>query len=167
MPGAVWQFCSRSPCPCSRPLLTCTSAGDTQAQFWLSLCGVPGSWWAQVLFEPSECLWQVRGLSLNSISPPYHLAGASALPLDVGYLFLVGSNFLQSTVIQQRVVVLEFSKKMSTCPSALPSYFCFIDYDKAFDCVDHNKLENSSPDGNTNPPYLPPEKSVWRSRSNR
>ena len=22
-------------------------------------------------------------------------------------------------------------------------YFCFIDYPKAFDCVDHNKLENS------------------------
>ena len=22
-------------------------------------------------------------------------------------------------------------------------YFCFIDYGKAFDCVDHNKLENS------------------------
>ena len=22
-------------------------------------------------------------------------------------------------------------------------YFCFIDYIKAFDCVDHNKLENS------------------------
>ena len=22
-------------------------------------------------------------------------------------------------------------------------YFCFIDYDKAFDCVDHNKLRNS------------------------
>ena len=22
-------------------------------------------------------------------------------------------------------------------------YFCFIDYDKAFDCVAHNKLENS------------------------
>ena len=22
-------------------------------------------------------------------------------------------------------------------------YFCFIDYTKAFDCVDHNKLENS------------------------
>ena len=28
-------------------------------------------------------------------------------------------------------------------------YFCFIDYDKAFDCMDHNKLENSSKDGNT------------------
>ena len=26
-------------------------------------------------------------------------------------------------------------------------YFCFIDYAKAIDCVDHNKLENSSRDG--------------------
>ena len=45
-------------------------------------------------------------------------------------------------------------------------YLCFIDYAKAFDCVDHNKLENSSRDGNTRPPYLPLEKSVWMSRSN-
>ena len=28
-------------------------------------------------------------------------------------------------------------------------YFYFIDYTKAFDCVDHNKLENSSRDGTT------------------
>ena len=28
-------------------------------------------------------------------------------------------------------------------------YFCFIDHAKAFDCVDHNKLENSSRYGNT------------------
>ena len=34
-------------------------------------------------------------------------------------------------------------------------YFCFIDYTKAFDCVDHDKLENSSRDGNTRPPDLP------------
>ena len=27
-------------------------------------------------------------------------------------------------------------------------YFCFIVYAKAFDCVDHNKLENSERDGN-------------------
>ena len=33
-------------------------------------------------------------------------------------------------------------------------YFCFIYYAKAFDCVDHNKLENSRPHD------LPPEKSV-------
>ena len=45
-------------------------------------------------------------------------------------------------------------------------YFCFIDYAKAFDCVDHNKLENSERDGNTRPPDLPPEKSVCRSGSN-
>ena len=45
-------------------------------------------------------------------------------------------------------------------------YFCFIDYAKAFDCVDHSKLENSSRDGNTRPSYLPPEKSVCRWRSN-
>ena len=45
-------------------------------------------------------------------------------------------------------------------------YFCFIDYAKAFDCVDHNKLENSSRDRNTRPRYLPPEKSACRSGSN-
>ena len=44
--------------------------------------------------------------------------------------------------------------------------FCFIDYVKAFDSVDHNKLENSSRDGHTRPPYLPPEKIVCKSRSN-
>ena len=41
-------------------------------------------------------------------------------------------------------------------------YFFFIDYAKAFDYVDHNKLENSSRDGNTRPPDLPPEISVCR-----
>ena len=44
-------------------------------------------------------------------------------------------------------------------------YYCFIDYAKAFDCVDHNKLENSERDGNTRPPDLPLEKSVCRSGS--
>ena len=44
--------------------------------------------------------------------------------------------------------------------------FCFIDYAKAFDCVDHNKPENSERDGNTRPPNLPLEKSVCRSGSN-
>ena len=39
-------------------------------------------------------------------------------------------------------------------------YYCFIDYAKAFDCVDHNKLENSSRNGNTTPPYLHTKKSV-------
>ena len=45
-------------------------------------------------------------------------------------------------------------------------YLCFIDYAKAYDCVDHNKLENSERDGNTRPPDLPLEKPVCRSGSN-
>ena len=44
--------------------------------------------------------------------------------------------------------------------------FCFIDYAKALDCVDHNKLWKILRDGNTRPPYLPPKKPVCRSRSN-
>ena len=43
-------------------------------------------------------------------------------------------------------------------------YFCFIDYAKTFDCVDHDKLENSR-DWNTRPPYPPPENPGGRSRS--
>ena len=46
-------------------------------------------------------------------------------------------------------------------------YFCFIDYAKAFDCVDHNKMmENSERDGNTRPPDLPLEKQICKSGSN-
>ena len=45
-------------------------------------------------------------------------------------------------------------------------YFCFMDYSKAFDCVDHNKLENSERDGNPRSPDLPLEKYVCRSGSN-
>ena len=48
------------------------------------------------------------------------------------------------------------------------TYFCWTDYAKAFDCVDHNKLwkilnEMGIPDHLT---CLPPEKSVCRSGSN-
>ena len=45
-------------------------------------------------------------------------------------------------------------------------YFCITDYAKAFDCVDHNKLENSERNGNTRPSDLPLEKSICRSGSN-
>ena len=51
----------------------------------------------------------------------------------------------------------EFQKSIS---------FCFIDYAKAIDCGDHNKLENSERYGNTRPPDLPLEKSVCRSGNN-
>ena len=45
-------------------------------------------------------------------------------------------------------------------------YFCFTDYNKAFDCRSQQTVENSERDGNIRPSYLPLEKSVCRSRSN-
>ena len=42
-------------------------------------------------------------------------------------------------------------------------YFCFIDYAKVFDCVDHNKLWKTLKEMGVD---LPPEESVCRSRSN-
>ena len=36
------------------------------------------------------------------------------------------------------------------------TYFRYIDYAEAFDCVDHNKLWNILRDGDTRPPYLRP-----------
>ena len=41
-PSHTQVHCTQSPCPCSSPLPTRTSSGDTQRQFCLSLCGVSG-----------------------------------------------------------------------------------------------------------------------------
>ena len=72
------QVCfTQSSCPCDSPLLTHTSTGDTQtpkgrsgsvSMGFLS----PGA--HSVLFESSECLWQVW------VFFSYHLACASPLP---------------------------------------------------------------------------------------
>ena len=43
-------------------------------------------------------------------------------------------------------------------------YFCFTDYSKAFDCVDHNKLWKILKEMGT--PDLPLEKPICRSESN-
>ena len=45
-------------------------------------------------------------------------------------------------------------------------YLCFIDYAKAFDCVDHNKLWKILKEMGIPNHLMPPEKSVCRSRSN-
>ena len=45
--------------------------------------------------------------------------------------------------------------------------FCLIDYIKAFDSVDHNNLWKIPQETEKNRlPFLPPEKSAYRSRSN-
>ena len=63
--------CTQSPCRCGRPLLTHTSAGNTQTLKGRSGSVSMGSPSAhKVLFKPSECLWRAWGLILNAISPP-------------------------------------------------------------------------------------------------
>ena len=46
------------------------------------------------------------------------------------------------------------------------SFSALLIMPKAFDCMNHNKLENSERDGNIRPPDLPLEKPVCRSGSN-
>ena len=60
------------------------------------------------------------GFDLNMILPFLSSAGAPPLLLDVEYLFLVGFNIILSVVVQQGVVIPEFSQeKMSPCASTL------------------------------------------------
>ena len=100
--SASQVYCSQSPCPRDRPLLTHASSEDAQRQVWLSLCGVSGSWCTQgFLFETSKHLWRVWGLILNVISLLLLLFGASPLPVDEKYLFLVESNIFLSMGVQQ------------------------------------------------------------------
>ena len=120
------------PFPCSRPLLTRTSTGDTQTQFWLSLCGVIGSCCAQSLFEPSECLWRVWGLILNAISPllPSWWGFSFALGQGVSFFFcwiqhfpVIGCSAASCNfgvpVLQKFLEFLQ--EEMSTHPSNPPS----------------------------------------------
>ena len=46
-------------------------------------------------------------------------------------------------------------------------YFCLFDYTKGFDYMDHSRLWKILEEmGVTKPPYLPPKKSVCRSKRN-
>ena len=96
--------CTQSPCPQGRPLLTHTSAGDTQ-----TLKGRAGSVSAgspgvhKVLFEPSEHVWQVWGLILNVILPllPSCWGFPFALGHGISFFFFRGSSILLSMLVQQ------------------------------------------------------------------
>ena len=73
----------------------------------------------------------------------------------------LGGSFLSDPAINPHLVVFTPADGHSVL-----IYSCFIDCVKAFDCVDHNKLENSSRDGNTRPSDLPLEKSELKSGRN-
>ena len=95
---------------------------NPQRQVWFSPCGVSccanGFVWA---------LWvSLVGVGFDSkcdFCPSFHLAWASSLPLDEGYLFMVGSNILLLMVVQKWVVILQFlQEKMSAYLSTLLSW---------------------------------------------
>ena len=77
--------------------------------------------------------------------------------------FSVNRNFVLFFFFPQWGLLSVLSK---LCSGYLYSIQSLKSKAKAFDSVNHNKLENSSRDGNSRPRYLPPEKSVCRSRSN-
>ena len=106
--------CTQSPCPCGRPLLTCPSAGNTQTQFCLSLCGVSGSLCTQGRFEPSEHLLQVWGLILKVISPTI-LLGLLLCPWTWG---------ISSQPLQQHAFTHLAKRYLVFCRVALWPYIC-------------------------------------------
>ena len=79
-----------------------TSTGNAQIHFCLSICGVPRSWCAQDLFEPSEHLWWEWGLILNMNLP--------LLPSCWGFSFALGrgvSPYGQSSEAQPLLLALD------------------------------------------------------------
>ena len=120
------QVCySQSPWPHGWPLLTHSSAGDTHSLKGRSgsvSVGSLGPGVHKALFEPSEHLWWVWGLILNMILPLLSSCWGLSFALGQKVSFLVGPNILLSMIVQQSIVILEFSQeKMSTHPSTLPS----------------------------------------------
>ena len=87
-------YCTQSPCPCSSPLLTCTSAGDSQTPFWLSLCGVSWSWYSQGFVW---ALWaSLAGMGFDSkhdFAIPSIFLGLLLCPWILGHLFCWDPTF--------------------------------------------------------------------------
>ena len=87
-----------------------------------SLVGTLGPSAHKVLFEPSEHLAGMEFDSKHDFTTPNHLVRASPLPLDMEYLFLMGSNILLLMVLQLLFAILEFSEeKISIYSSTLLS----------------------------------------------
>ena len=122
--------------------------------------------WIGIYSNPKECLnYHTIALISHSSKVMLKILEARLQPYmnhelpDVQAGFRKGRGTKHQIVNISRIIekAREFQENI---------YFCFIDYAKAFDCVDHNKLwETSERDGNTRPPDLPLEKSVCRSRS--
>ena len=120
--------CCQSPCPRCRPLLTHVSTRDPQMVKGRSVsfssgghCSFSWSWCTQgFVCALPESLAGIRFDFQCDCSLPTTLLWLLICPSHP-YLFLVGANILLSMVVQQLVVILVFSQKMSVCPSSLPS----------------------------------------------
>ena len=125
-------YCTQSPCPYSSPRLTLTSTGDTQTQFWNSLCGVSGIWCTQGFFcALPASLAGTEFDSKHDFVPPTILLGLLLCPWMWGIFFLVGSNIFLLMVVQPWVVILELlqekmSAHLSTPPSCVKSFYSAI-----------------------------------------
>ena len=82
--GCVTQvWCTQSPCPCGRPLLTPTLQETLKhsQQVWLSLCGVSGSWCAQDFVWALQTFLADMGFdSKCDFTPPTILLGLLLYP---------------------------------------------------------------------------------------
>ena len=113
-PGHSWASLGQSPVGSVSPGSWC--AQDLACVLQVSVSPVIRKFWCKT---PGPGVYKVCLSSLSvsggygvwfqtQFCPSYCLAGASPLPLDVVFLFLVRSNTLQSAVVQQWPVILEF-----------------------------------------------------------
>ena len=156
--------CVQCPQSCSRPLLAHASAGDSWTLTGKSAsvsCGVtaPFSWvlciqgfvCASKSLFPQSCVssgGSMMGLMVTSSKRAYATPRSVAAPVGLEAKFQqyvshelpdVQAGFRKSRGTRDQIANIcwiiekarEFQKNI---------YFCFIDYAKAFDCVDHNKL---------------------------
>ena len=105
-----------------RPLMTRTSTGDTETLKGRSGSVSMVSWGAQGFVWACWASLAVWGLILNAILPLLPSCWAFSFAFACGVSFLVESNIFLLTAVQQQVVILEFSQKMSASPSTLPSW---------------------------------------------
>ena len=112
-----------------QPMPLPETPGHSRASRGQSLVGSlhlsPGSWCTQGFV----CVLQV------SVFQSYVSSGGSLVVLMVTFSKRKNQRSdCQHLLDHQKKKARGFQQK---------TYFCFIDYTKAFDCVDHNKLENS------------------------
>ena len=134
------QVCStQCPCPCSKPLLTHTSAGNTQTLKGRSVSvsvGSLGPGFTQGFVWALRASLAHLGFDSNhDFTLPTVLLGLLLCPWMWGIFLWWDPTFY----CQQQVVILEFlQEKMSTHPSTLPSWFRLVTHPaQHFSCTQH------------------------------